>query len=60
MSSFDIGEEYLQRKFGSGISVEDLKIGVNVVLGMSMFSFYTFWGKLGLMYCFNNGFEGGK
>lgn len=57
VSSLGIGERYLQREYGSGIKIQDLKVGVDVVLGMSMFFFYTFHDKLRLVYSFNDGFE---
>lgn len=57
VSSLGVGERYLQREYGSGFKILDLKIGVDVVLGMSMFFFYTFYDKLRLVYSFNDGFE---
>ena len=57
VSSLGIGEQYLQREYGSAIKIRDLKIGVDVVLGMSMLFFYTFQDKLRLVYAFNDGFE---
>ncbi|KAK7740881.1 hypothetical protein SLS62_010939 [Diatrype stigma] len=57
VSSLGIGEKYLQREYGSGIKIKDLKVGVDVVLGMSMFFLYTFRDNLRLVYSFNDGFE---
>ncbi|RYC54357.1 hypothetical protein CHU98_g11853 [Xylaria longipes] len=57
VSSLGIAERYLQREYGSGIKVADLKVGVDVVMGMSMFLFYTFQDRLRLVYSFNDGFE---
>lgn len=57
VSSIGIVEQYLQRQYGSEIKVKDIKISTDVVLGMSMFLFYTFQDKLRLMYAFNDGFE---
>ncbi|KAI1400933.1 hypothetical protein F4819DRAFT_460018 [Hypoxylon fuscum] len=57
ISSLGIAERYVKRDYGSGIKVEDLKIGVDVVIGMSMFFFYTFRDQLRLVYSFNDGFE---
>ncbi|KAI0908881.1 hypothetical protein F4824DRAFT_482422 [Ustulina deusta] len=57
VSSLGIAERYLQREYGGGIKVTDLKVGVDVVMGMSMFFFYTFLGRLRLVYSFNDGFE---
>ncbi|KAI1382479.1 hypothetical protein F4677DRAFT_26925 [Hypoxylon crocopeplum] len=57
VSSLGIAERYVQREYGSGIKVKDLKIGVDVVMGMSMFFFYTFRDQLRLVYSFNDGFE---
>ncbi|KAI1439038.1 hypothetical protein GGR50DRAFT_690804 [Xylaria sp. CBS 124048] len=57
VSSLGIAERYMQREYGNGIKVKDFKLGVDVVLGMSMFFFYTFQDQLRLVYCFNDGFE---
>ncbi|KAI1097947.1 hypothetical protein F4804DRAFT_326098 [Jackrogersella minutella] len=57
VSSLGIAERYLQREYGSGIKVKDFKMGVDVVMGMSMFFFYTFRDQLRLAYSFNDGFE---
>ncbi|KAI1826122.1 hypothetical protein F4861DRAFT_135081 [Xylaria intraflava] len=57
VSSLGIAEHYMQREYGSGIKVKDFQIGVDVVLGMSMFFFYTFQDRLRLVYSFNDGFE---
>ncbi|KAF7558289.1 hypothetical protein G7Z17_g64 [Cylindrodendrum hubeiense] len=57
VSSLGIAERYVQREYGSGIKVKDIKVGVDVVMGMSMFFFYTFQDQLRLVYSFNDGFE---
>ncbi|KAI1739811.1 hypothetical protein F4680DRAFT_448806 [Xylaria scruposa] len=57
VSSLGIVERYVQRNYGRDLKVKDLKVGVDVVLGMSMFFFYTFQDKLRLVYAFNDGFE---
>ncbi|KAI1429338.1 hypothetical protein F5Y12DRAFT_797586 [Xylaria sp. FL1777] len=57
VSSLGITERYMQREYGSGIKVKDLKVGVDIVMGMSMFFLYTFQDQLRLVYCFNDGFE---
>lgn len=60
VSSLGVAEKYLQRKYGGDdvdIAVRDLKFGIDVVLGQSMFFVYTFREQLRLVYCFNEGFE---
>ncbi|KAI0888766.1 uncharacterized protein GGS22DRAFT_152307 [Annulohypoxylon maeteangense] len=57
VSSLGVAERYVQREYGNGIKVTDLKLGVDVVMGMSMFFFYTFRDQLRLVYSFNDGFE---
>ncbi|KAJ2996420.1 hypothetical protein NUW58_g975 [Xylaria curta] len=57
VSSLGVVERHLQRDYGSAIKVKNLKIGVDVVMGMSMFFFYTFQDQLRLVYSFNDGFE---
>ncbi|PYH98526.1 hypothetical protein BO71DRAFT_447120 [Aspergillus ellipticus CBS 707.79] len=53
-----IAEQYLRRTYGSNVTVRDLsKVGVDVVLGMSMFFIYTFQDQLLLVYSFNDGYE---
>jgi len=59
VSSLGVVEKYVQRQYGS-YKVQDIKIGVDVILGMSMFFFYTFDEKLRLIYSFNDGYEDGK
>ncbi|KAI6081971.1 hypothetical protein F4821DRAFT_248095 [Hypoxylon rubiginosum] len=56
VSSLGIVESLMQRTYG-GFEVKDLMIGVDVVLGMSMFFMYTFQDQLRLNYSFNDGFE---
>ncbi|KAI1208445.1 uncharacterized protein F4807DRAFT_431358 [Annulohypoxylon truncatum] len=57
VSSLGVAERYVQREYGNGIKVKDIKLGVDVVMGMSMFFFYTFRDQLRLVYSFNDGFE---
>ncbi|KAI1083674.1 hypothetical protein F5B20DRAFT_528043 [Whalleya microplaca] len=57
ISSLGIAERYVQREYGSDIKVKDIKIGIDVVMGMSFFFFYTFRDQLRLVYSFNDGFE---
>ncbi|KAI2615010.1 hypothetical protein GGR54DRAFT_315661 [Hypoxylon sp. NC1633] len=56
VSSLGVLEEYVRREYG-GVKVLDLQMGVDVVMGMSMFFFYTFRDRLRLVYSFNDGFE---
>ncbi|KAL4798254.1 hypothetical protein BDV19DRAFT_397129 [Aspergillus venezuelensis] len=56
-SSLGIVERYVQREYGSVVSVRDLMVGVDVVLGMSMFFISTFQDKLQVVYSFNDGYE---
>ncbi|KAI0439881.1 hypothetical protein F4803DRAFT_564217 [Xylaria telfairii] len=57
VSSLGIVERYVQREYGSDVKVKDIKVGVDVVMGMSMFFYYTFRDTLRLVYAFNDGFE---
>ncbi|KAI9929402.1 hypothetical protein ASPWEDRAFT_134859 [Aspergillus wentii DTO 134E9] len=57
VSSLGIAEKHVQRTYGRTVTVKDLKVGVDVVLGMSMMFLYTFQDQLRLVYCFNEGFE---
>ncbi|KAJ9397096.1 hypothetical protein DTO282F9_6029 [Paecilomyces variotii] len=57
VSSLGIVERYLQRTYSDAFVVKDVKIGVDVVLGMSMFFVYTFRDSLRLVYSFNDGYE---
>ncbi|CAJ2513208.1 Uu.00g013270.m01.CDS01 [Anthostomella pinea] len=57
VSSLGLVEQYVGREYGSEIKVKDLKVGVDVVAGMSFLFFYTFQDKLRLVYGFNDGFE---
>ena len=59
VSSIGIVERYMQCEYGSGIKVKDVELGVDVVMGMSMFFVYTFDDRLRLSYSFNDGFEDG-
>ncbi|KAH9897462.1 hypothetical protein F4778DRAFT_236210 [Xylariomycetidae sp. FL2044] len=56
VSSLGIIEDYLQREYG-GFKVKDIQLGADIVMGMSMFFFYTFRDQLRLVYSFNDGFE---
>lgn len=57
VSSLGIAERYLQREYGDSVAIHDFKLGVDVVLGMSMLFVYTFQDRLRLVYSFNDGFE---
>ena len=57
VSSLGIVERYIQHTYGSTVKVLDVKMGVDVVLGMSMFFIYTFYDQLRLVYSFNDGYE---
>ena len=57
ISSLGIAERYVQREYGDGIEVQDLDLGVDVILGMSMLFLYTFRDQLRLVYSFNDGYE---
>ena len=56
VSSLGIAERYLQTEY-KGIKVKDIKMGVDVVMGFSMFFIYSFQDQLRLIYSFNDGFE---
>ncbi|KAL5044634.1 hypothetical protein BDW71DRAFT_209013 [Aspergillus fruticulosus] len=56
-SSLGIIERYVQREYSSTATVRDLMVGVDVVLGMSMFFIPTFREKLQIVYSFNDGYE---
>ncbi|KAL4998916.1 hypothetical protein BDV10DRAFT_200923 [Aspergillus recurvatus] len=56
-SSLGIIERYVQREYSSTATVRDLMVGVDVVLGMSMFFISTFREKLQVVYSFNDGYE---
>lgn len=57
VSSLGVAERYLKRSYGDSVAVHDFKLGVDVVLGMSMLFAYTFQDRLRLVYSFNDGFE---
>ncbi|KAM0232561.1 hypothetical protein ACHAPO_007718 [Fusarium lateritium] len=57
VSSLGIVENFMNREYGNNIKVKDFKFGADIVLGMSMLFFYTFQGKLRLVYSFNDGFQ---
>ncbi|KAE8418857.1 hypothetical protein BDV36DRAFT_252857 [Aspergillus pseudocaelatus] len=57
ISSLGIVERYVQHTYGSTVKVLDVKMGVDIVLGMSMFFIYTFYDQLRLVYSFNDGYE---
>ncbi|KAB8217709.1 hypothetical protein BDV33DRAFT_176723 [Aspergillus novoparasiticus] len=57
VSSLGIVERYVQHRYGNTVKVLDVKMGVDVVLGMSMFFIYTFYDQLRLVYSFNDGYE---
>ncbi|KAL3497005.1 hypothetical protein BJX62DRAFT_221542 [Aspergillus germanicus] len=56
-SSLGVVERYVQRDYGGTVTVRDLTVGVDVVLGMSMFFISTFRDKLQAVYSFNDGYE---
>ncbi|KAI1383633.1 uncharacterized protein F4822DRAFT_421238 [Hypoxylon trugodes] len=57
ISSLGIAERFMQQEYGNGIKVKDIKMGVDVVMGMSMYFFYTFRDQLRLVYSFNDAYE---
>ncbi|KAL4738625.1 hypothetical protein BDV11DRAFT_215777 [Aspergillus similis] len=57
-SSLGIIGKYVQRTYGDTITVRDLMVGVDVVLGMSMFFISTFRDKMQIIYSLNDGYEG--
>ncbi|KAI0175698.1 hypothetical protein GGR52DRAFT_589493 [Hypoxylon sp. FL1284] len=67
VSSLGVVERRVRREYGCGgddgsekekkIRVRDLKMGVDVVLSMTMLFIYTFGDRLRLVYSFNDGFE---
>jgi hypothetical protein len=56
VSSLGAAERYLQRDYGNEIKVKDIKVGVDVVMGISTFFFYTFGDPLRLVDSAKNGF----
>lgn len=60
VSSLGVVENHLQRSYGDGVVVNDWKLACDVVLGMSGFHFYTFRGKLRLVYQFNEAYQDPK
>ncbi|KAL4861077.1 hypothetical protein BDV12DRAFT_208417 [Aspergillus spectabilis] len=56
-SSLGIIEQYLKREYGSTVSVKDVSVGVDIVLGPSMFFISTFRDRLRMDYSFNDGYE---
>lgn len=61
VSSLGIVERHLQRSYGEdgkdSIVVHDFKFGIEVIVGYSMFFFYTFRDQLRLIYSFNEASE---
>ncbi|KAL3458755.1 hypothetical protein BJX64DRAFT_301746 [Aspergillus heterothallicus] len=57
VSSLGVVEKYLSRQYGELVQVHDFKLGLDVVLGMSGFFFYTFRDQLRLVYSYNDGYE---
>lgn len=57
VSSLGMAERYMKREYGGGIKATDIKFYIDVVLGMSMFHFYTFRDQLRIIYNYNDGFE---
>ncbi|KAL4752192.1 hypothetical protein BDW72DRAFT_202432 [Aspergillus terricola var. indicus] len=56
-SSLGAIERYVQRVYGSAVTVRDLMVGLDVVLGLSVFFISTFREKLQVVYSFNDGYE---
>ena len=59
VSSLGVVEQYLHQSYSGTVpvKVEDLKFGVDIVMGMDMFFIYTFRDQLRMVYSFNDGFE---
>ncbi|KAJ5975226.1 hypothetical protein N7481_008933 [Penicillium waksmanii] len=60
VSSLGGVERHLQHSYGAGdgsVVVRDFKFGIEVVVGYSMFFFYTFRDQLRLIYSFNEASE---
>ncbi|KAM0413323.1 hypothetical protein ACHAPD_008419 [Fusarium lateritium] len=57
VSSLGIVENFINREYAYNIKVKGFKFGADIVLGMSILFFYTFQGRLRLVYSFNDGFE---
>ncbi|OGM46108.1 hypothetical protein ABOM_005689 [Aspergillus bombycis] len=57
VSSLGVAERYIQHTYGSTVRVLDVKLGVDIVLGMTMLFIYTFRDQLHLVYSFNDGYE---
>ncbi|PYH96570.1 hypothetical protein BO71DRAFT_320590 [Aspergillus ellipticus CBS 707.79] len=62
VSSLGVIERYLQQSYASAdnskrVIVQDFKLGTEIVLGHSMFFFYTFRSKLQMVFSFNEAYE---
>ncbi|PYI00258.1 hypothetical protein BO78DRAFT_330505 [Aspergillus sclerotiicarbonarius CBS 121057] len=57
ISSLGIVEKYLQRSYGSVVTVKDYKLTVDVVLGFDALHVSSFMDELRLVYSFNDGYE---
>ncbi|PLB47411.1 hypothetical protein P170DRAFT_439077 [Aspergillus steynii IBT 23096] len=57
VSSLGVAERHLQQSYGEVATVQDLRVGVDIILGMSMILFYTFRDQLRLVYSFNDAYE---
>ncbi|KAL2816208.1 hypothetical protein BDW59DRAFT_153444 [Aspergillus cavernicola] len=56
-SSLGTIEQYVQRTYGSTVTVCDLTPAMDVTLGMSSFFIYTFRDQLRVIYSFNDAYE---
>ncbi|PWY73074.1 hypothetical protein BO94DRAFT_538955 [Aspergillus sclerotioniger CBS 115572] len=56
VSRMGVAERYVQRAYGN-MTVRDIRMGVDVLLGPSVLFVYTFQDQLRLAYSFNDGYE---
>ena len=56
VSSMGVAERYVQRAYGN-MTVRDIRMGLDVLLGPSVLFVYTFQDQLRLAYSFNDGYE---
>lgn len=56
LSSLIVAERHLQHRYGE-YTIENIKMGVDIVLGMCFLFVYSFEDQLRLVYSFNDGFE---
>lgn len=62
VSSLGVVERYIRQSYASAdnskrVTVEGFKLGTEIVLGHSMFFFYTFRNRLQLVFSFNEAYE---